>query len=223
VPIDCSGADGSFDIYAGGYVCAGPWKGYAWTNAKNAGGGTVEPDDYSHYVGGESQLCAEGILAMDYDSVGILGISLNQQEHTTTVGTWTQGSYTAVYVDFDNPGGSEVRLQVQSPGGGDAYCAESVLPGGDTVYFSELETSCWNGLGVTYAGGAIESIMLLVPGIETATVGFDFCLNEIYPVDSGSSSSCYSDEFECDNGQCIPFYYYCDGYIDCLDYSDEIC
>ena len=32
---------------------------------------------------------------------------------------------------------------------------------------------------------------------------------------------CQSNEFQCDNGACIPQTYTCDGYDDCGDYSDE--
>ena len=32
---------------------------------------------------------------------------------------------------------------------------------------------------------------------------------------------CYSDEFTCDNGECVPDSYVCDGDNDCGDYSDE--
>ena len=32
---------------------------------------------------------------------------------------------------------------------------------------------------------------------------------------------CGSDQFRCDNGKCIPLNYVGDGYIDCVDNSDE--
>ena len=32
---------------------------------------------------------------------------------------------------------------------------------------------------------------------------------------------CYSDEFTCDNGRCVPDSYRCDDDNDCFDYSDE--
>ena len=33
---------------------------------------------------------------------------------------------------------------------------------------------------------------------------------------------CASDEFLCNNGQCIPNHWYCDGHHDCIDESDEM-
>ena len=36
-----------------------------------------------------------------------------------------------------------------------------------------------------------------------------------------TTSSCYSDEFTCDNGDCEPDSYRCDGFDDCGDNSDE--
>ncbi|XP_030848008.1 transmembrane protease serine 3 [Strongylocentrotus purpuratus] len=35
------------------------------------------------------------------------------------------------------------------------------------------------------------------------------------------SSSCHQDEFQCDDGSCIPAYLACDWYLDCSDRSDE--
>ena len=35
------------------------------------------------------------------------------------------------------------------------------------------------------------------------------------------TANCDSDEFTCDNGECEPDYYVCDGYDDCGDNSDE--
>ena len=32
---------------------------------------------------------------------------------------------------------------------------------------------------------------------------------------------CKSDEYMCNNGQCIPSHWKCDGHNDCIDYSDE--
>ncbi|XP_072042533.1 uncharacterized protein [Amphiura filiformis] len=33
--------------------------------------------------------------------------------------------------------------------------------------------------------------------------------------------SCHSDQFQCNDGDCFPFYWYCDGFFDCDDTSDE--
>ena len=33
--------------------------------------------------------------------------------------------------------------------------------------------------------------------------------------------TCYSDEFTCDNGECVPESWICDYYNDCGDHSDE--
>ena len=35
------------------------------------------------------------------------------------------------------------------------------------------------------------------------------------------AADCDYDEFTCDNGNCEPASYECDGYDDCGDYSDE--
>ena len=38
---------------------------------------------------------------------------------------------------------------------------------------------------------------------------------------NNSLLGCDSDEFTCDNGQCVPLNYLCDTDNDCGDYSDE--
>ncbi len=180
IPIVC---DGGFDIHAGGYVCAGDFAGYAWTSPGDVIGAVIDPVDYSHFVGGEKQLCAMGYLAEDYESVGILGINVNQQPDSDEEGTWTPtSSHTGIYVNFSNPGGSTVRLQLQPPSG-DAYCTE-ISSGGDTVSWSRLRTECWDTTGERYDGEPISSVMLIVPGDELEIVDFDICLREIYPVTS---------------------------------------
>ena len=39
---------------------------------------------------------------------------------------------------------------------------------------------------------------------------------------SGSPAPCHSSAFTCDNGNCVPGHYRCEGYDDCGDNSDEI-
>ena len=38
----------------------------------------------------------------------------------------------------------------------------------------------------------------------------------------GSPATCHISAFTCDNGECLPDSYRCDGDNDCLDDSDEI-
>ena len=38
----------------------------------------------------------------------------------------------------------------------------------------------------------------------------------------GSPATCQSSAFTCDNGQCAPYSFRCDGHYNCGDYSDEV-
>ena len=37
-----------------------------------------------------------------------------------------------------------------------------------------------------------------------------------------STVFCTADQFQCDDGECIPWYYECDDYVDCDGAEDEI-
>ena len=45
-----------------------------------------------------------------------------------------------------------------------------------------------------------------------------------YPVnyELGNKKDCGEDEFRCNNGECFPNNYICDGYNDCSDWEDEL-
>ena len=51
--------------------------------------------------------------------------------------------------------------------------------------------------------------------------GIVYCIYISAATTAPPTSSCYSDEFACDNGECVPDSYRCDSDNDCGDYSDE--
>ena len=51
-----------------------------------------------------------------------------------------------------------------------------------------------------------------------------FCVLKLYSCDNsvGLTFICQDDEVECSNGFCVDKSAQCDGYNDCLDFSDEL-
>ena len=185
-----AGADtaGSMDVQAGGYVKAPPWNGYAWT-AASATGSTITPPDYSD-VDTLTKLCAQGSVAAmsDYSGTGMIGVNVNQEQAGTDPPkqTWTPASIASggITVNVHNAGGSTIRVQIQAPGGDTdgtkRWCAPvTVFDQAITIPWSDFNTMCWNDQGAAYAGEALESVIIIVPGENQAVVNFDFCLNAL--------------------------------------------
>lgn len=189
-----STGSGTYSVDAGGFVTSGEWKGYAWTavesNTLSEGvASTIEPGNFSAVEAG-GQLCASGIVAQDaaYGGVAMLGININQEaassETEPPVGLW-QPSGTGIAYDITNNGSSQIRIQIQGELGypDEAWCADvSATPAG-TVGWTDFNTECWaGGAGTAYDGSiALESVMVLIPGSNTAETPYSFCINSIGP------------------------------------------
>jgi hypothetical protein len=182
---ECGGS-GSLAMKAGGFVVGSGWQGYAWTAAVPPGSSTVAPADFSTCSASMTAVCASGNVAAmsDYSGTGALVVNLNQAEGSSIVGAFTPTG-SGVTVNVTNRGGSAVRVQIQAPGGDtDAtkrWCAPLTTFGSSvTIPWSAFNTKCWDGSGTTYTvGTAIQAIMIVVPGTNTAGVSFSFCLNDL--------------------------------------------
>jgi hypothetical protein len=93
-----------------------------------------------------------------------------------------------ITVQYLNPGGTAVRLQITTPTGGTdptgRWCAKLTGAGGiETVPWTafwggvaDAAQGCWNSGGVNPpAGTQISGVSLLVPG-ATTPVDYSFCL-----------------------------------------------
>lgn len=180
-----SSGGGSLNVTAGGYVQSSTYKGYAWTATESPSkGSTITPANFET-VTSATQLCASGSVAADasYGGVAMLGINLNQP---STGGTGSEGSYTptggSVTVSVTNTGGSTLRVQIQAPGGDTnenlRWCA-TLSGSGGTIALSSFNTHCWDNSGQAYAGQALQSVMILVPGGNATATSFNFCLNSL--------------------------------------------
>ncbi len=171
----------------GGYVTSGLWKGYAWSLGLGAGS-TVAPADFTTITAADTRLCAKGIVGKDpaYGGVVMVGINLNQDalpaagalepvilQYTPT------GS--GIRYQVANPGGSELRIQLQDHSGTAAgrWCATLSGESG-TVPWADFNTTCWApSTGKAYDKEALKDISITVPGKNLTDVPVDFCLETL--------------------------------------------
>ncbi|HNY29927.1 MAG TPA: hypothetical protein PKO15_03480 [Fibrobacteria bacterium] len=171
----------------GGYVTSGAWKGYAWTLALVTGS-TVAPADYSAITSVDTRLCAQGTVGKDpdYGGVVMVGISLNQ-EALPPAGAAEPPSlqYTptgsGIRYQIANPGGSDLRIQIQDHSGTAAgrWCAD-VSGASGVIAWEDFNTTCWSpATGKTYAREPLKDVSIVAPGKNTVDVPVDFCLENL--------------------------------------------
>jgi hypothetical protein len=179
----CTVATGTSAVTdANGFVNATPWKGYSFT-AKGGAGTTVTPADFASLTAMQA-LCACGTVkgAADYSGVAMIGINLNQEPGSMTVGTVTPTG-SGITVAVTGAGTTALRLQIQGPmGDTDAsqrWCADLPAAGG-TIPWGNFQFECWEGGKRTPFNGTapIAAAMVLVPG-KTTDVPFNFCVTNL--------------------------------------------
>jgi hypothetical protein len=195
-----------FQILTAGYVVSGAWHGYAWTAAVTSAAAvagmttTITPPDFSAVSAGTAELCVAGSVgpATDYGGVALLGINVNQPAAMDggipPVSTLAIGGV-GIAVRYTNPGGSTLRVQIQTPLGETSptgrWCATLSGMGGTEVVtwdmfwggVSDGTQGCWNSGGThPPIGTEISNAALLVPGGNAAAVPYRFCLQAIAPI-----------------------------------------
>jgi len=185
---------------------AGTWTGYAapygvTSGASGAGTTTIAPADFSAVAAGATELCAQGTIGAASDSGGSASIRVNGNQAASApdggvdpIQTVAIGG-SGVTVRYSNPGGTVLRLQIQTPAGATdptgRWCANlSGLGGTETVPWvafwggvADGTQGCWNSGGTNPpVGTEISVVGLLVPGSNTAAVPYDFCLQGIAQV-----------------------------------------
>ncbi len=174
-------------VDCGGYIDNGVWHGYAFTSSY--GTGTITPAAFAVV---DFPRCASGKVPgiADGTNGAMIGWSVNQAANPANapkLGVAPAAGMKGITVKVSNPGGSELRIQIQDADGGKPgaegaqhrWCA--VIPGdGGFVPYEAFNTECWTGGdGTAYAGQAITQVMVQVPSKATDT-NFDFCINELY-------------------------------------------
>jgi len=177
-------------FFDGGYLTAGPWKGWVFTLADSLGAGTTvspacDPNGCTPSWG--AQPCASGQVGKDANSATFAGLAFHVNNPMSGgTGTWTtQGD--GIYVSITTPPASG-RIQLQEPNASSndqRYCAP--LPAGGTglIPFSSFKTYCWGDAAhpskVLSSGTQIHEASLIVPGSSSAAQPFDFCVYDFEP------------------------------------------
>jgi hypothetical protein len=190
-----------FTVDDGGYVTAGPWHGWAWPATETPSKGTTmtptpsaltdpttgQPGTGFGAVTAGSPLCVSGVVAADpaYGGVALLGFGLGQDKAPSNapLNTWTVTG-TGVSWSITNTGASPLRIQIQGTAGYPTAAWCSVLTGSSgQIKFTDFNSQCWpGGAGVNYDGTVpLNQIMVEVPGSNTTTVPFNFCLLGMVP------------------------------------------
>jgi hypothetical protein len=99
---------------------------------------------------------------------------------------------TGIYLQLRNPGGSQLRVQIQSPlgampgmAGEDGRWCATVSGNGGYIPFSSFTTRCWSGgmPQTPYNGEPIDTILIMVPGDMAVTIPYDFCVDGLLESD----------------------------------------
>lgn len=179
----------SFIVDEGGYVTAGPWDGYAWTDSSGDAGTTIAPADFSAVPAG-GQLCVSGTVggSADFSSFAMLGLTLMQErgepgEPAPEPTHWNSRGQGVRY-NITNRAGTPLRIQIQGLDGDtdptQRWCADVSAQASD-IFWHTFNTECWEGgAGTEYLGSSLESVSVLVPG-DQVPVAFDFCVYELGP------------------------------------------
>jgi len=181
-----SGGNGSGGAPLYGYYESGAWQGYVGTFAEL---GTVSPDDFEDTVG--PPYCVSGAIPPDQLGAGKGGWTWNLNQEPVCMqancGTVTS-SAEGILLTVDNLLDTDLRIQVQAPGGTDAetWCAPLPTTSGTMfVSWSEFDTTCGMPGGTAYNGEELASLQIFVPGPGAggSTENFDFCVESVEEVD----------------------------------------
>jgi len=173
------------------YATSGPWHGYIWPAVDWQGVATISPTAAEGFRDGGPPFCVEGHVPASSNStaVAMVGMNTNQEQGTGPVAAQWMPTGEGILVNVSNPGGSPLRLQIQTDETGavaEIWCATITVFDQDVlVTWAELNTQCWNDSGTWYSDSmsGIATVMVLVPGTAEADgYDIDFCVNELTPV-----------------------------------------
>jgi hypothetical protein len=173
------------------YATSGPWHGYIWPAVDAGGVATISPTAAQGFRSGGPPFCVQGHVPPTTNStaVAMVGMNTNQERTGGAVAAQWTPTGVGILVNVSNPGGSPLRLQIQTNETGavaQLWCAMLTAFNQNVVIrWSDFKTQCWNNSGSTYdqSMAGIATVMVLVPGTSQAGgYDFEFCVNDLTPV-----------------------------------------
>lgn len=164
-----------------GYFNNGVWSGFAFTGADPSSSSTISPADFSETPAG-GPFCVTGNVEpmADYSSYAFLGVNLDEAEDGTTASPVTV-SGTGIEVDIDNNGGSQLQVVLTGDDPSDTWCAYTTT--GGVIPWSGFSRECWSPGSAAYALEPLTQVLVLIPTNGVSDLPFDFCLNDLQPVE----------------------------------------
>lgn len=176
------------------YAISGPWHGYIWPAVDSNGVATISPSASEAYQGKPGPpFCASGHVPATASStaVAMIGMNTAQERAGGAVASPWAPTGEGILVNVSNPGGSPLRLQIQTHETGaigEEWCAMITQFDQDIVVrWSDFyqHAQCANKVGDPFSGtmAGIATVMIMVPGTSQGDgYDFDFCVYEMTPV-----------------------------------------
>ncbi|XP_072179347.1 MAM and LDL-receptor class A domain-containing protein 2-like [Diadema setosum] len=99
--------------------------------------------------------------------------------------------------------------------------ASSTASGGDLLFLLTGQVgNMWNEAQVNI-DNYTQPFYITMEGVSGSSYTGDIAIDDIVLSQGSCQQGCASNEFQCNNGTCIPGSWECDGIVDCADNSDE--
>lgn len=162
------------------------FQGFAYTYTDSTSGGTsvIYPATFgmiSETEVAEGKLCVNGtgaqVIDMEYSTYWGAGVgwNLNQAPEETATTPISVADFTGVTFTHVAAATAETRIVVNV--GTQGYC-KVIAAGENTVLWSELNSTCWDGMGDAFdpATMLVDNISFQIATNPTAPTPFDFCI-----------------------------------------------
>lgn len=159
------------------FVERGIFHGFA-TPAKVVAATTMNPATFDARQPGQP-FCIAGTVAPDpaFQAEAAIKFTINQAATSNVVGTAVPTG-TGLAFSFSKSVGHTLRIQLEPPNEGTPFCYEiPQVTGTAFAPYAQFNTACWDGSGQAYSGQAIQAINFQVPGDDTLSTPYGFCVN----------------------------------------------
>lgn len=159
------------------FVERGAFRGFA-TPAKVVAATTMNPATFDARQPGQP-FCIAGNVAPDAAFQGEAAIKFTVNQAATSNDVLTAvPTGTGIAYSFSKTVAHTLRIQLEPPNEGTPWCYEiPQVSGTGFAPYAQFNTACWDGSGQAYASQPIQAVNFQVPGDDTLTTPYGFCVN----------------------------------------------